>query len=70
MSSSNNFTAWAIDRAEQIVSAQGLDLLRSASDNPKWTTDQCVVRLTMAIIEALIESRNFTARDAEDRHVN
>lgn len=59
MSGSKNFTEWAIDRAEEIVSGQGLDLLRSASDDPKWGTDHCIVRLTIAIIEALIEARNF-----------
>lgn len=59
MSGSKNFTEWAIDRAEEIVSGQGLDLLRSASDDPKWGADHCIVRLTIAIIEALIEARNF-----------
>ncbi|NTF91453.1 hypothetical protein G6L46_30260 [Agrobacterium rhizogenes] len=59
MSGSKNFTEWAINRAEEIVSAQGLDLLRSTSQDHRWSTDYCIVRLTIAIIEALIEARNF-----------
>ncbi|MCR6727999.1 MULTISPECIES: hypothetical protein [Rhizobium/Agrobacterium group] len=52
-------TEWAINRAEEIVSAQELDLLRSTSEGRRWSTDYCVMRLTIAIIEALNEGRNF-----------
>ncbi len=45
MSKAKNFTGWAVNRAETIVSNQGLDLLRSTDPNSRWTTDQCVVRL-------------------------
>ncbi|MCZ7448339.1 hypothetical protein [Rhizobium rhizogenes] len=65
MSGSKNFTEWAIDRAEDIVSAQGLDLLRSTSEGHRWSTDYCIVRLTIAIIEALIEARNFAQMPSE-----
>ncbi|MDL2402579.1 hypothetical protein [Rhizobium mayense] len=59
MSKAKNFTGWAVDRAEAIVSSQGLDLLRSTDPNSRWTTDECVVRLTIAILEALIDAHNF-----------
>lgn len=59
MSKSKNFTGWAVDRAESIVSNQGFDLLNSRTSDSTRSTDQCVVRLTVAILEALIEARNF-----------
>jgi len=59
MSKSKNFTGWAVDRAEAIVSNQGFDLLNSKTEDSARSTDQCIVRLTVAILEALIEARNF-----------
>ncbi|MBO9136961.1 hypothetical protein J5289_26935 (plasmid) [Rhizobium sp. B230/85] len=59
MSGSKSLTEWAINRAEEMVSAQGMDLLRSTSEGHRWSTNYCIMRLTIAIIEALIEARNF-----------
>jgi hypothetical protein len=59
MSEAKNFTGWAVDRAESIVSNQGLDLLNSRNTGARRSTEQCIVRLTVAILEALIEARNF-----------
>lgn len=59
MNISKNFTGWAIDRAEAIVADQGFDIVESTSDHPSWTKEQKIVRLTLAIIEALVDARNF-----------
>jgi 2-keto-3-deoxy-L-rhamnonate aldolase RhmA len=60
---SKNFTGWAIDRAEAIVADQGFDIIHSATDHAP-TKDQRIVRLTLAIIEALVDAHNF-GRDSE-----
>jgi|GEM_PF-2506568 len=70
MSKAKNFTGWAVNRAENIVSNQGLDLLRSTDPNSRWTTDQCVVRLTFAILEALIDAQNFETPVNPDSTLN
>lgn len=64
MNITKNFTGWAIDRAEAIVADQGFDLLSADGDHPRWTSEQKIVRLTLAIIEALVDAHNF-ARDDE-----
>jgi hypothetical protein len=61
MNISKNFTGWAIDRAEAIVADQGFDIIESTCDHPRWTKEQKIVRLTLAIIEALVDARNFGA---------
>ena len=63
MNISKNFTGWAIDRAEAIVADQGLDIIESTTDHPRWTNEQKIVRLTLAIIEALVDAHNFGRED-------
>ena len=58
-----NFTGWAIDRAEAIVADQGFDIIQSVTDHATMK-DQRIVRLTLAIIEALVDANNF-GRDTE-----
>jgi hypothetical protein len=67
MNISKNFTGWAIDRAEAIVADQGLDAFESENDHPRWTREQKIVRLTLAIIEALVDAHNFGRGDEEPR---
>jgi hypothetical protein len=62
MSKTKSFTGWAVDRAEEIVAKNGLELLHSAEPDARWTSDECIVRLTVAILEALIEAHNFETR--------
>jgi len=61
MSKTKSFTGWAVDRAEEIVARNGLELLHSTEPHAAWTSDECIVRLTVAILEALIEAHNFEA---------
>ena len=70
MSKSKNFTGWAVDRAEAIVSNQGFDLLNSKALDSTRSTDQCFVRLTVAILEALIEARNFESAGVNASTIN
>lgn len=70
MSKSKNFTGWAVDRAESIVSNQGLDLLHSTDTEGSRSSDQCVVRLTVAILEALIDARNFDKPEDDRPSIN
>ncbi|WP_425964504.1 hypothetical protein [Rhizobium nepotum] len=46
------------------------DLLRSTSEGHRWSTDYCTMRLTIAIIEALIEARNFEQAPFENVQKN
>jgi hypothetical protein len=64
MSKTKSFTGWAVNRAEEIVSRNGLELLHSTEPDARWTRDECIVRLTVAILEALIEAHNFDASSA------
>lgn len=63
MSNYKNFTGWALDRAEAIVADQGFDIIESTSDHPRWTKEQKIVRLTLAIVEALVDAHNFGRED-------
>jgi len=64
MDISKNFTGWAIDRAEAIVADQGFDVVEPTHDHPRWTKEQKIVRLTLAIIEALVDAHNY-GRDGD-----
>lgn len=68
MTNDNNFTAWAMDRAEAIIRDQGLELLQPHDCQSNPTREQQVLRLTMAIVEALIDARNFHLR-RESSHI-
>jgi len=63
MSGTKNFTGWAIDRAEAIVADQGFDIIESTDNLSGWTKEQRVVRLTLAIIEALVDAHNYHRGD-------
>ena len=63
MSGTKNFTGWAIDRAEAIVADQGFDVIESTDNSSGWTREQRVVRLTLVIIEALVDAHNFSRND-------
>ncbi|WP_165572246.1 hypothetical protein [Agrobacterium rubi] len=45
-------------------------MLRSTSEGHRWSTDYCTMRLTIAIIEALIEARNFEQAPFENVQKN
>ena len=61
------FTGWAVDRAEKIVSDQAMDLLMSGSPDSPRSKEQCLLRLTVAILDALIEARNFERNTLDPR---
>ena len=70
MNISKNFTGWAIDRAEAIVADQGFDALDTDRDHPRWTREQTIVRLTLAIIEALVDAHNFGREESPKRELH
>ncbi len=59
MENGTGFTAWAIARAEAIVADQGLKLIEAANGEASHIRERQIVRLTVAIIEALVDARNF-----------
>ena len=58
-SSGSIFPQWAIDRAEKIAKVEGFRLLTTASLADRGLTETGLVQLTLAIVEALVDARNF-----------
>ncbi|PZM15949.1 hypothetical protein CPY51_05585 [Rhizobium tubonense] len=66
MDDDSRFKVWAIDRANQIVASQVMDLLRTAADQTARTAEQSVIALVLAITEALGEARNVRSQEYSD----
>jgi hypothetical protein len=57
--SGNTFPEWAIVRAEKIAKIEGLRLVTTAGFADRDLTESGLVQLTLAIVEALVDARNF-----------
>lgn len=59
MENDTEFSAWAIDRANAVIREEGIELIRSSVGQSDLAVHHCIQQLTIAIIKALVDARNF-----------